>query len=406
MKSRNLLSIAVAISFFMCWSCLLYAQTADTTAPAATQPSELDLLRDFVNSPQGGSQHIIVPGAARAIYQFTKIQGQPNSSNFTPTTLFAIPCIRVNDRLFLDFAAELDVTATGAVATFDELVVYYRINPYMQILAGSFNPKFGMYLGVLDDFTNRFGTAVAPVGMGHGPQSQNGIGIQGAFQAGYTKFHYQVYTANGPQLSTDTVTGGQVGYSNYNANNNKAFTYGGELGWLPFSNSCLELTAAATYKGKTGNLNTPYEKISNSSFAVAANYYHMFSPIMVRLIGEYDYINTSKTNYPLPASLDSTKTKTGTYTFTNTQNGWFAGITLKWAGARSIMVRNFEVGGRLSQYNPPADALWGGKPTNQTTLSLTYWVNWDIPLTVEYDHLAQSGQPTQDITSLIVFYRF
>lgn len=364
-------------------------------------------LRDSTNQTPG-LKKFFMPGAAVAMFQVNNTKGAPTTSTFMPVNLALFPLVKASDRLFLDAGLNFSVNPDGTVTpSLIELIAYYRITTWMSAFAGNFSPHYGVYLGILDDFTNRFGTGVAPVGMGHGLQNQNGIGIQGGVQTGYSKISYQLYVANGPQLTVDTATvgsanqSGTLSYGNI-IDNNKSKSIGWHIGYLPFSNSCLEVTFSGEYAGKTGAVNTQYENVSALSWAAGLNYYHMFNPIMVRVIAEYDKIQVGNANYYNP---DPTVTN-HIYTFSNMQNGWFAGATIKPSGSRRQFIKSLELAGRIGAYNPPSGALWGSNPINQTTVTLTEYVKWDIPISLEYDILTQNGAPTQNILSAIVFFRF
>ncbi len=80
-------------------------------------------------------------------------------------------------------------------------------------------------------------------------------------------------------------------------------------------------------------------------WALGLNYYHLFSPIMIRAIGEYDGIQTSKYNYPI--SGDSTAT---TFTYNNQYDGWFYGMTVRAAGSKNVILKNLELAGRIGVY--------------------------------------------------------
>ena len=358
---------------------------------------------EIPNSPSGGSEKMMVPGYAVTMYQYNNTKGLDHTHNFSPIGIAAFPIVKYNDRLFLDCAVGINANSDGtATAEIGELVGFYKINPYMTAFLGNFSPHYGIYLGILDDFTDRFGTGVGPIGMGHALQNQNGVGIQGGIQAGYSKFTYQLYAANGPQLVLDSAASGQLDYGPY-FDNNKNKSFGWHVGFLPFSNSCLELVFSGEHSQKTGPVGDPnLENISATSMAVGMNYYHTFNPIMVRVLAEYNKVQVSNYAYPwLTDSIGNIKPA-----FDNQQNGWFAGMTLRAVGSNSGFIKNLELAGRLGAYNPPKDAPWGGNPTNQTTLALTYWLTWAIPFTLEYDILTQKDSPAQQFFSTVLFFRF
>jgi len=364
--------------------------------------AQKDTAVPFVNSPQGGGEKMLLAGEIYTTWQNTKInafQGMPtvkensfgSDPNF-PLGLMLMPLIKLNDRLFID--VQVQVTA-GVGAGLNEAIIYYRVNPYMSVFAGNFQPRSGIYEGIMDDFTNRY--ASAPIGMNIGVATESGIGIQGGIQCGYSKLGYQLYVANGPQLTVDSTgaQNGQVSYGNYTDNNtNKAV--GGELCLLPFSNSSLELGVSGQYTPKTGNTGSPFESISNTTYAAYINYYHVFNPIMVRLQGQYEHTQTDNFNL----YTNSADTAMLFKSFDNQISGWYLGLTLRPSGSQKQFISNLELGARIGALTPPADALWGGNPMNQTTICLTYWFTWKTPLNIAYDIYTQSGSPNVSVFSV------
>jgi len=360
----------------------LYAQTDSTGTP-------------IPNKAKGGGEKFLLAGEVFTMWTSNKVNGFPTTNSFgsDPLGLMLMPLVKLSDKLFLD--VQVAVAANpgpggGASASLNEAIIYYRLAPAAYIFAGNFQPRWGLYEGILDDFTNRY--CSNPIGMGIGAATESGIGIQGGFQAGYSKFSYQVYAANGPQLIVDSsgATNGQLDYGNYTDNNTNK-TIGGSLGYLPFSNSSLEIGVSGQYTPKTGAAYTAFENISSMSFAAHLNYYHVFSPIMLRLQGQYEYTKTDNFNL----YTNSSDTALLFPKFDNVQSGWYAGLTLRLSGASSPFLSNLELGGRLSQLTLPAEALWGGKPMIQATICLTYWFTWKTPLNISYDVYTQSGSPTQ-----------
>ncbi|HXB12898.1 MAG TPA: hypothetical protein VNZ45_13005, partial [Bacteroidia bacterium] len=336
----------------------LYAQTDSTGTP-------------IPNKAKGGGEKFLLAGEVFTMWTSNKVNGFPTTNSFgsDPLGLMLMPLVKLSDKLFLD--VQVAVAANpgpggGASASLNEAIIYYRLAPAAYIFAGNFQPRWGLYEGILDDFTNRY--CSNPIGMGIGAATESGIGIQGGFQAGYSKFSYQVYAANGPQLIVDSsgATNGQLDYGNYTDNNTNK-TIGGSLGYLPFSNSSLEIGVSGQYTPKTGAAYTAFENISSMSFAAHLNYYHVFSPIMLRLQGQYEYTKTDNFNL----YTNSSDTALLFPKFDNVQSGWYAGLTLRLSGASSPFLSNLELGGRLSQLTLPAEALWGGKPMIQATICLT-----------------------------------
>ena len=375
-----------------------YAQTDSTETPPS--PPEV------VNSPNGGAQKFLLAGKAGLTWQSASPSVNDPSKNinsFNPISLMLMPLVKINSRLFLD--GQIEVTANpnaggGAGVNINELIIYYRITPSINLFFGNFSPKYGLFLGVLDDFTNRFCTS--PIGMNRGPQTQTGIGIQGGIQTGYSKINYHIYVSNGPQLQTDSVHYGQMTYGNYTDNNNGK-SIGGSFGYLPFSNSNLQVDLSGQYTAKTGDASTEFENVSSFSWAADLNYYHVFSPWMLRVLAEY---NSTQTDKHLVYSDPSSTTPLAYSNFNNQLSGWFVGSTLRASGSENEYFSKLEFGARYGSYSPPnnANVAWGGDPINQTTFVLTYWFSWKTPLNIAYD--IQRGAVNQDVITVRTIYFF
>ena len=200
--------------------------------------------------------------------------------------------------------------------------------------------------------------------------------------------------ANGPQLVVDSsgATNGQLSYGNYTDNNlNKSI--GGSIGFLPFSSSELEVGVSGQYTPKTGNTGSPFENIDNKVFAAYINYFHVFNPIMVRVLGQYDYTQTKNFNL----YTDATESTLLFPSFNNTSTGYYLGATVRASGSESIFLSSLELGGRIGQAALPKDAMWGGNPVSQTTVCLTYWFTWKTPVNIAYDMYTQSGSPDVNV---------
>lgn len=353
------------------------------------------------NSPQGGSEKMLLAGEIFTTWQNYKVQGLPSNNSFGtdpdyPMGLMLMPLIKLNDRLFIDVQVQVEANpgpGGGASIGLNEAIIYYHLFSGVNVFAGNFQPRTGIYEGIMDDFTNRYATA--PIGMGISTLTETGAGIQGGFQCGYSKLLYQLYVANGPQLVVDSTgaTNGQLTYDNY-TDNNTGKAIGGEIGLLPFSNSSLELGVSGQYTPTTGNAGSPLENISNTTFAGYVNYYHTFSPIMIRLQGQYEYSKTQGYNLYSNPSDDSIIVPE----YNDQMSGWFGGVTFRLSGSSSPFISNLELGGRLSQLTLPQGTPWGANSSmNQTTICLTYWFTWKTPLNIAYDVYTQSGVPTQKV---------
>ena len=396
----------------------------DSTINEALNDAERD------NKPPGRSvTKFLLTGNAMAFYQtsnwnqnmannFASASGVSGLSNtYFPGRLMLMPLAKLTDNIFFQGQIEVDPAAGkqgGSAINTAELLFYYKINPYMTAFFGYFNPRFGLYNGILDDFTNRYGTAA--VGMNHASGGLTGVGIQGGIQTGTSKINYQIYVANGPALDTAAATKGLMLYAF--DNNNSTSAYGGNIGWLPFSNSCLEVDLSTLYKPQTedaapnsvgGNI---YHNVSTESYAANLNYYHVFYPVIVRLQGEYNSTTISANNGSIAGHPEmglnynpAANGGTGGY-YSNTQTGWYAGATIRYTGTQNKLVRQLELGARIGAYNPPVNAVWGGNQVNQFTLCLTYWNTYKAPYNLAWDHFTTNGVNNLNVLTFRTIYVF
>jgi len=87
------------------------------------------------------------------------------------------------------------------------------------------------------------------------------------------------------------------------------------------------------------------------------------------LIGEFKYQKADSATY---YKNDQTP-----YSFKNVSTAYYASASIRPSLADSKIIRNFEIAGRYSFFNRPADALWGGSNVEQAEAALDYWLHWN-----------------------------
>ena len=349
------------------------------------------------NSPKPGTESFLLAGSGSAIYSTSK-----DGNSFAPLTLALMPLVKINDRLFLESGVKMEVNETtdGMEFGIEQLNLHYRINPWMSFHIGKFASPWGNVLDMFGEgFVSRFATT--PIGLsddGMAPTDEVGFGLQGGFQAGYSKMLYDLYVANGPQLITDDPS--MLGHTTYDflVDNNKNKAIGGKVGILPFSNSSLQLDVFGQTASNLGDPGTKYQNVSSNSFGADLNYYHIFSPILVRIMGQYEETKTSNISYAVSDS--------GSTTFNNQGNSWYVAGTIRPTGSSSKVISNLELGARYVKYSPPAGAPWGGPPETQTTINLTYYFSWDCPVNLSYDLYDNGADPSTTAFTLRAVQRF
>jgi len=185
-------------------------------------------------------------------------------------------------------------------------------------------------------------------------------------------------------LLTDTLSAGQFEYEGY-VGNNKGKAVGGRIGFLPFSNSSLELGYSFQSKNKTGDQGTPYENVGVNMQAVDLNYYTHIPEMKsdIRLIAEWKYQKVDNATYYEP---DGTP-----YTFKNSPSAYYVAGTIRPVHVDNEFVHNLEIAARYSGFKRPTLAVWGGDNTHQFAVSLDYWLKWNSLVKLTYQ--TQKDEP-------------
>lgn len=332
------------------------------------------LLIHFGASAQSetdANNQLLIVGNAEGALQLA-----PGEANFTDINFKPIFLWKISDKLFVESEIEIETGEGSADLGLEYANMCYTVNPYMTIHAGRFLPKFGTYRGrFAEAFINRFASNPAGFGDGGiGPMNETGIGVQGGIPMGSSKMNYDVWVSNGPQLSVGSADApdeaGQLIYEAYTDNNmNKCV--GGRIGFLPFSNSCLEIGVSDESVSKLGDAGSDYENVKANMYAADMIFFHNINPIKstFRLNAEYKSLSVGDYTY---SAFDSLNT---TYTFANNSSAYYVGASIRPASLSKTIFRNVELGYRYSSFNRPDGSMWGDDYT-QTSASLDYWLNW------------------------------
>ncbi|CAN5365907.1 hypothetical protein BH11BAC2_BH11BAC2_21530 [soil metagenome] len=328
-------------------------------------------------------------------------------SSFTDANFSAIFLYQLAPKLFVESEIEIETGDGVADIGLEHANLVWMVGKNVLFHAGRFIPHFGMYRGRLGEgFMNRF--ASNPVGFGDGgigTMEAVGFGVQGGFAAGCSKFNYDGWVSNGPQLLTDAENTGQFDYEAY-TDNNKNKAIGGRIGFLPLSNSSLEIGASFESTNKTGSQYSADESVGVIAYAVDLNYFHMIKAIKstLRVQGEFKKQDVDKHDYLIPDDEFG-----GTYTFDNTAQTYYILASLRPGGVENKVLRNLEVALRYSSYKTPDGAPWAYYDTNgkntdltQTAFGLNYWLKWNCVAKLCYQ--MQDGVTDQVFIQL--FYGF
>lgn len=351
-------------------TCLLLSGCSMLNAQTTTDDGN---NKSASESSKSGQNNFAIFGNAEMVFSADKNSVQFGDVNFKPIFLW-----RISDKLFVEAEPEFETGGGSLDIGLEYANMCYFVNHDLMIYAGRFLPKFGAYRGRMGEaFVNRFSSD--PVGFGDGgigAMNEVGVGAQGAFETGDSKINYNFYISNGPVLITDNESAGQFDYESYTGNN-KGKAIGGRIGFLPFSNSSLEVGYSFQTKSKTGETGSTYEKVGVNMHAIDLNYYNHITSLKsdIRLIAEWKYQKVDNATY-----FDGGNP----YTFNNAPSAYYVAGTIRPVHVNSEFVHNLEFAARYSEFMRPSKALWGGDNTHQFALSLDYWLKWNSLVKLTY----------------------
>jgi hypothetical protein len=350
----------------------LLAQQTVVDSSLLDRVTELEKQASY-NKP--GEEHFLVVGVATvgfAAYKTTNNLGGvssvakgnsfPDADNFefSPMLLW-----RHGDKFLMEF--EPSFNNNGLSVNWAD--ISYFAAPNLIIRAGYFVLPFGTYskreaAGWIDKL------ATDPMGIADMTPADYGIEVEGGLPMGNMKMNYDIALTNGNQLNPDgTLTNGNI----VDNNNNKTVT--ARLGILPFSNSSLEIGVSGMF-GTVGDQGSDIQKTKGNLYAFDLNYVKTFNPILVNFKSQYNIQDIGSVNYINPVDSSS-------YTFDNHTTSFFAQCSLRPVGAGGIL-KNFELAGRYTTYNTPANSTFGADQ-HSITVGLDYWFNWRSVVKITYD---------------------
>uniref|UniRef100_UPI00404ACBE7 hypothetical protein n=1 Tax=Gelidibacter sp. TaxID=2018083 RepID=UPI00404ACBE7 len=260
----------------------------------------------------------------------------------------------------------------------------YILNDYMTIRAGKFLLPFGTFMERLHpSWINKLSSV--PLGFGHDgivPSSGVGVELRGAFDVYGSKFNYALYSTNGPKLNDGSMEPDEAGilhFDNYE-DNNKNKSFGGRLGYLPFTDSSVEL-GFSFLNSKVGNTDSEYENVAAKLIAYDFSFVKKVNPLagIIDIKAQFNKSIVDDANYFEPVDGGGLEE----YTFNNTSDSFYAQLSYKPTMADSNFLKNIEMVGRYSELNTPEGAEWESK-VNQTAFGINYWLSWRSAIKVNY----------------------
>ncbi|RXP54800.1 hypothetical protein EC396_08785 [Lutibacter sp. HS1-25] len=325
----------------------------------------------------------MIRGYGSAGFQSLNDEGEKESS-FNSGTFAPIILFKFSDKFMFETELEFAYENGELETALEYANVMYSLNDYMTIRAGKFLLPFGTFMERLHpSWINKLSSV--PLGFGHDgivPSSGVGVELRGAFDVYGSKFNYALYSTNGPKLNDGSMEPDEAGilhFDNYE-DNNKNKSLGGRLGYLPFTDSSVEL-GFSFLNSKVGNSDSDYENVGAKLIAYDFTFIKKINPLggIIDIRAQYNQSIVDDANYYEPDGLGGSEE----YTFNNKSDSFYAQLSYKPTTSSSNFIKNLEFVGRYSELNTPEGAEWETNQ-NQTAFGINYWLSWRSAIKVNY----------------------
>ncbi|MGD0540446.1 MAG: hypothetical protein ABSB33_02900 [Tepidisphaeraceae bacterium] len=341
-------------------------QAAAADQDAQDNDKQMKAVQDQVNKIHPGLESFVLAGDAAFGFQTQRGTDSTFFADVSPLILWQ----PVDSHILIESAFDLgiggaDINSETSTLSVNLADISYEVCDYFIIGAGLFAVPFGQYHNHFDPpWINKFPDdplafdAIAPI-------SEVGAFAKGVIPSGTTRWTYDLYVANGPNLITDDPNAaGQLNFNDYtDLNNNKAI--GGRLGFLPFPD--MEMGYSLQYsKPNPDGFSNVY------AFMQAADFH--YKPLIKAISGQLDFSgewiwsNVSPTTYDPTGILNF-----GPITFGSFSQGGYFSLCYRPTELNNKILRNVELCSRYDSLDTPLSAP-GGEHESRWTLGIDYWV--------------------------------
>jgi len=332
----------------------------------------------------------LVRGYGSAGFHSSNDEGEKEST-FNTGTFAPIFLFQLSDRLMFESEMEFGFEDGTLETGLEYANIMYVMNDYMTVRAGKFLLPFGTFMERLHPaWINKLSTV--PLGFGHDgitPSSGVGVELRGAFALQGSKFNYALYSTNGPKLKNGSIEPDEAGMLNFNNvdDNNNGKSFGGRVGYLPFTDSSTEI-GFSWLNSKVGERESEYEDVSAKLIAYDFTFVKKINPLggVIDIRAQYNQSLVDDANYFEPDGLGGLEE----YTFNNKSDSFYAQLSYKPTTSSSNFIKNLEFVGRYSELNTPEGAEWESN-VKQTTFGLNYWLSWRSAIKINYQTTTGTG---------------
>ena len=339
------------------------------------------LIQSKAQDQVARSSKFLISGYTNITAQFSK-----EESSFSNISLVPILLWKPHEKILVEAELETELEGSETNIELGYADVSFFLNKYLTVRTGKFISPFGIFQDRLHpSWINKLPTF--PVGTGEdelgvGPTSEIGIDFRSGVPLGSSKMNYSVYVANGAQLITDPAQPEKQGtliYGNAEAISKK-LSVGGRVGFLPLSNSSLEV--GFSYRnGNVGDKNSVYKTVGAQMYALDLTYVKQLDFIkgLFDVKAQYNKVNVDNAQYTDPDD----PTGATLYTFDNKRNSLFAQAAYRPSMAQNKFLKKTELVFRYAGFNPPEGAK-ELEEIKQYTYGINYWFTWRTAFKAAY----------------------
>lgn len=306
--------------------------------------------------------------------------------------VFPVLLWKISGKLFFEGAAEIKFEDEEVTPSLEFATLHYELNKYITIGAGKFLTPLGIYRERLHpNWINKF--PEAPLGFSHeggtaGTTAEIGLEVRGGIPVGSTKINYALYVSNGPVLPTEPEEGlmpGMLENSEWEDNNNNK-AVGGRIGFLPLSNSSLEVGISNQY-AKPGDKNDElYSEAISAAHAFDLSYVTNISSLksMIDIKSEYNFTLLDQTGSTTSLDMDSMSNLTDMAII---NKAFYVQLAIRPAMSQKKIIQKLELAFRYSLFTmtePAMDETYSPEPVTvmpdlrktEFAIGLNYWFSW------------------------------
>jgi hypothetical protein len=349
-------------------------QASNAEQDAEDYDKQLKTVQDQINAERSGLEGFTIVGDANVGFAAQRKSDSTFFADVSPLILWQPP----DSRWLVQYAFDLEIGGSDQAsettsATMELGDISYEVNDYLMLGGGLFEVPFGQYHNHFDPpWIDKFPDdplafdALSPI-------SEVGVYAEGAIPSGTTRWTYDVYAANGPNLITDDP--GAAGQLNFtDLNNHKAV--GGRIGFLPFPD--METGYSAQYSRPN-----PHGFEDVYALLQAADFH--WKPLVRSLDGQFDFAAEWIWSKVDNATYDPTGGDGfGPIDFNNYRQGGYVSLGYRPTEDSNKILRNLEFLVRYDSLQTPL-ASPGGDHESRVSFGIDYWFTSYIVAKTAYE---------------------